>query len=783
MVEQIGIVQDVRGFGANWGIATLCKPDRTQIKITGADVLKLTEGETYVICGRIKRHPQHGESLDVASCVVHVHADEKAMAQFIVDHFKGIGITTANKHIKSVLAQQGRAGLEGLRQRLMHQPWLVLDEIKQTTHRQGTLEAHHCSGWVESLVQRDLATRLLGFEQIKPAVIEGLAKFLIELCGSDSDSAAGQVFASNPAELVWAVLARNPYMPIRFVRGYGFAMAEAIGVAQGNPFDDPVRLAALVEHAVDTTCRQYGHVFLEPDALEAVVSKLDPRVDAHEALQLALEAQTVALDAQRVYAHRLLKHERRLAQSLAAMMSSAQPLVSGARSKVQNQIEFAVKKLGDKFAHGLDAGQMQALLNILTSETRLHVVTGGPGCGKTAIMEVLVTVLKGKVMRFASPTGKGAKVLNARIGDYCLSAKTLHSMLRGAVPGEFAFDATNPLDGDVLVIDEAGMLDLGLMRSVMDAVNPSMHVILLGDTDQLPSIGPGRVLYDVLEMQDVDHNCLTTTHRNSGGILELVNGIRQGEVNLTPTDSVWFSNVLAEPSQQFAVVMQTYLEAVKRRGVENVSLLMSRKKGSAGVPGWNTTFANATLREVCNPHGWPIPGTRFHVDDRIIVRENQAVPQRLAGTAKAGDETVAVVNGDTGTIVDAEQVKGEGDGVRDGEGRELVGWLRLALDDGRTLDFPCSQISTLDHAYAMTVHSAQGSEYKEVIAVITAGAPTFINRSTVFTAFSRPKERLMVFAEPYVLTHIAATPAPKRNSGLVAAVERALMGGKSVAFE
>lgn len=752
--EEVGVVERVRVFG-DWAIGIMWVENRTEVKITGAAVGQLIVGREYTVKGTTKVHPKHGESLEVVVAEPFIRPNEVAITRFIVETFKGIGPKTAEKYVKAVKAMEGEEGLEAVRQRLLKQPWLIADEISRVTSKKGTYDPQERESVVQAFVERDLATKLGGSQGIRDSVIKALAKYLVERARAVHSDEQGALFERDPVTACWAELVADPYEPAKTVPGYGFVMADAIGRSVNIPREAPQRLAALVAFAVLDECAQHGHVYLSEQAVLGAILKFDQMVDPVKAIRYAADHRTVAIEGDRVYPFAHLSQEKSLAKLVSAMISGGAPLSKLSPQGAAVKVQEAAKSLGAGFKDGLDPTQLSALTSILTSGSRIHTVTAGPGCGKTALMEVLVKVLEGRQAVFCSPTGKGAKVLSSRISRFGLKASTLHSLLKGSGPGAFMHDQKNPLSGDFMVIDEAGMIDLGMMQSALAAAGRGMHVILLGDDDQLRSIGAGRVLSDLLEVDGIDHNRLTKTHRNSGGILDVVNEIKAGRLATNDRDGVSFSGQLADASQQFPVVMRAYLEAVERLGFENVSMLLSRKKGDAGVPGWNTTFANACLREVCNPGGVKIPGTRFYSGDRIIIRENMD----LQSGEKVSSADMTVVNGDTGTLLGFTKTPGAQQGGAQ--------FLKIKLDDGRIIEYPGESASALDHSYAMTVHSAQGSEYKEVIAVITPGQPSFINRSTIYTAFSRPKDRLRVFADDAALRRIAAMPAPARNSALV----------------
>jgi exodeoxyribonuclease V alpha subunit len=363
------------------------------------------------------------------------------------------------------------------------------------------------------------------------------------------------------------------------------------------------------------------------------------------------------------------------------------------------------------------------------------------------MMEMLAHVAQDRDILFCAPTGKAAKVLSARVRRYGRTALTIHSLL-GVKDDGYRHDPDNPLDADIVVVDESSMLDLALARALLDALPPDCHLILLGDTGQLSSVGPGDVLAGVLKLPG-DHHRLHQGHRNDGGIRDLVQQCRRGDVDCHDRPGVRFSRSLPAPDDiGLSRVVQAYLAAVRRCGLDRVALLMPRRKGDIHAPGWNTTFMNEALRREINHDGKRVPGTVLRLGDRIIIRKNLALDEE-------GREQV--VNGDTGTLLGC---------ALDAAGTSVL-HLELALDDGRAVRFPGGALESLALAYAMTVHAAQGSEYQEVIVICTGGSPAFVHRGMLYTAFSRARDSLTIIGDPGAIRAICTRPAPKRNGLLV----------------
>jgi exodeoxyribonuclease V alpha subunit len=773
LVEVVGYIDNVRIFG-DWAYGSIWSEDRKAVKITGQMVKELQPGQQYRVSGQTRYNEKYGESLEVMSFAPHVSNDPKAIAKFMTQNFDGIGPKSAERMVRHALAVGGKEELEKLRQQLLTAPWTV---DWSPTKREGVYNATS-DETTAAFVQRDLTTRLSAFPGMTVPVLKLLARWALTQA-NDAAKAAGAEAAADPVQDSWAALSRNPYAAIVHVPGYGFNLADSIGKVVNIPFNAPQRLAALVCHALSRGCDLEGHVYLTERQFKASVQQADRNVDAMLAIQYGLDEDTIVRDDSfgeiRYYTPKLHEAEVKVAKLISSMLGDDEPLlteVKGLEDKIQAAFRQG-KEGGAKMS--LDPSQVAAVKGMLTTGSRLKVMTGGPGCGKTALVETLVKMLPGKTFHFGAPTGKAAKVLSSRVRPTGHEASTIHSLLKGG-EGGWQVNEDDPLEGDVLVVDEGSMPPLELYKAIYEGVNSKMHVIVVGDPNQLLSIQPGCVLADLIAMPGIPHFHLTTTHRNGGGILEVIKEIANGECLCSDEHKdVSFSHQLGDASEYFPVVLRDYLDAIGRRGIENVILLMSRRQGSATEAGWNTTYANTLLRDTLNPNAEKLPGSaQLHVYDRIIIRENMNITQKsdIDEDGYEDERSVRVVNGDTGQIVGYERHPA-------GKKDNGVKWLRIKLDDGRMIDFPGEAMKVLDHSYALTVHAAQGSEYAEVIGVFTDGMPGFINRNSLFTAASRPKGHMHFHAEDHVLRKIAATPAPKRNSALLQRV-RENMGDKDV---
>jgi exodeoxyribonuclease V alpha subunit len=755
-VEVSGTLVSIKTYNDRWAIGRLKVSETiaeelgldqafpevgSEIVVVGDCLAGLSDGGDYRLRGKFARHPKFGPQFQADAASVEIAPNPVAIKRFLVRNLHNVGEVSAQKIIEKF---QAEGKLEELRKTLLANP-LSLDVAAITGRKVKVGIKNGADQGIERFIHRDLAIRLSS-GVVNDGTLRRIALWLADRIPSHT--------APDAVTRAWEVFAKDPYLPIMSVDGYGFSQADAIGLSLSFPRTHPSRLAALAIHSLTSACETNGHIFLTESEFARAVSEVDASANPKDAVEAAIaQGWPIVVDGQRIYLRKYHFAQTRAANLLKLMGGrTLAPLYRG--DALDREIIAAEMAMGQSFR--LDPSQRAALRGLLTSEKQIHTLTAGPGCGKTSIMEVMVGVLRNSRLGvFAAPTGKAAKVLNGRLSRHGLTASTIHAML-GVQEDGFIHCETNPLAADYIVVDESSMNDVEIMGHLLAAVPKSAHIIFLGDTNQLPSVGPGQMLADIKAL-DFDHHELSQTHRNTGGILHVVNQAARGVADTSDQfQDVVFSHGLPPATEaSVAAVMADYERAVARHGVHQVALLTARRKGQPDVPGWNTTYLNARLRERLNPNGEKIRGTSFFVGDRIVVRKNLMIEQGKDENDKPIIE--AVVNGDTGTI---RQAFYRSDNPTD------LSHVEILLDDGRVIRFPAESMNKIAHAYAMTVHMSQGSEYAEVLAVITNGMPSFIHRGIVFTAYSRAKRMLRVYAEDDVLRSVVRRPIPRRNSAI-----------------
>jgi exodeoxyribonuclease V alpha subunit len=513
------------------------------------------------------------------------------------------------------------------------------------------------------------------------------------------------------------VMAEDPYRLARDIRGIGFRTADAIALRLGLARDAPQRLAAGVSYALQTAMDE-GHCGLPVERLVRLAADLlDVAPDlVRVAAALALrEGREVVADTLRgepcLFLKGLHGAERAIAMRLAERAAGSPPWPPIDLAQARPWVESRTGKT-------LSASQAEAVGLVLRS--KLCVLTGGPGVGKTSTLDAILRILTAKGVRvlLAAPTGRAAKRMTEQTG---LEARTLHRLLEiDPRNGGFQRGEDNPLECDLLVIDETSMVDVPLMHALLKAVPDHAGLILVGDVDQLPSVGPGQVLADVIASGRVPVARLTEIFRQAAESRIVVNAhsINTGRMPLTAPKGEDSDFYLVEIEDAEAGV-DTLVELVTRRiprrfGLDparDIQVLTPMIRGSLG-----SRNLNNALQRVLNPSpsaqverfGW-----RFAPGDRVMETRN--------------DYDRDVFNGDLGTVsaIDAEEEA-------------------LVVDfDGRPVVYPFNELDTLVPAFATTIHKAQGSEYPAVVIPVVTQHRTMLARNLLYTGVTRGR-RLVV---------------------------------------
>lgn len=526
-----------------------------------------------------------------------------------------------------------------------------------------------------------------------------------------------------------SVLRDNPYRLIEDISGIAFAGADKIATNLGLAQDSPTRIAAGITFTLQQMVSE-GHVFTERDDLLKNATDLlqvEVKLTACE-LAAMVHNNTIIDEDGAIYLHDL--HDREVGCATELKRILAQP-----KDPVTDKIDVAIQWVEKQHSIELSEEQRDALRTSV--EAPVMVITGGPGTGKTTLINSILSIFRRKnfSLLLAAPTGRAAKRMEVTTGH---EAKTIHRLLEyNPQIHDFSRDKMNPLEADVIVIDEMSMVDINLMHSVLKAIPDTARLLLVGDVDQLPSVGPGNVLMDIIASNAVPTVRLKTVFRQAAesGIIANAHRINVGE---TPqwNDHDCFFIERKDP----VAVRDTILELVTKRipkkfnydPLKDIQVLSPMHRGDAGV-----AQLNESLQEALNPNGIPIPRKGLRVGDKVIQTKN--------------NYDLDVYNGDVGTVTIVSEETKE---------------LHIEFED-RTALYTFDDLDNLNLAYAITVHKSQGSEYPALVIPIVSQHYLMLQRNILYTAITRAKGLVVIVGDPKALRRaLHNTDVTRRNTRL-----------------
>jgi len=513
------------------------------------------------------------------------------------------------------------------------------------------------------------------------------------------------------------VVSGNPYCLATEIRGIGFKSADRIAGSLGIDMRSPLRAQAGLLHVLDET-QSEGHVYYpRPDLLEKARELLG--IDRHtlnESLQQLVNYRQVSIEEDRVYLWGILNIENSVAARLGNLLVSP-------RFLPEINMDAALEWIQRRVGIALSPAQKQAVASAL--DYKVLVITGGPGTGKTTLLRCLIEILEVKKLRvlLAAPTGRAAKRLSEATGR---EAKTIHRLLEYS-PAERGFvrGPDRPLEAEFIIVDEVSMVDISLMNYLLGAVSLQSTLVLVGDADQLPSVGPGNVLGDLVDSGKIPVVRLDTVFRQAGESLIVRNAhrVNQGLLPLKESEGAVADFYLIEkedPEETLRLIKQMICHRMPERfgfnPVEDIQVLSPMHKGSVG-----THNLNRELQSLLNPDGRAVKGDRFRVGDRVMQTRNNYDKD--------------VFNGDVGKVVSY-----------DPEWEEVK--VRF---EGREVSYHISELDEITLAYAVTVHKSQGSEYRAVIIPLSTQHYVLLRRNLLYTAMTRGKELVVVLGSPKAL--------------------------------
>ena len=551
------------------------------------------------------------------------------------------------------------------------------------------------------------------------AETRGIRDIMIFLQGNGIGTAqASRIYRQYGADAI-VIVKQNPYRLINDVWGIGFKTADAIALKVGIPKDSPTRARAGIGYVLESQSEE-GHCFCREGEL---------LLDAQDRLGIPMEVVTEALaeqvdtghlvrDDDRVYLRELFAAEVRVAVKLRRLLDAKTRFKE---IDAPRAVDWAERKMGVSLA----PEQRLALTDALSG--KVSVITGGPGVGKTTIIRALAEVyaVRHAEIKLAAPTGRAAKRMSESTG---MEATTIHRLLSyQPATHAFKYNAENPLDADVIILDEASMIDINLMDSFLQAVPDHACLIVVGDIDQLPSVGPGNVLRDIIASGAIPCRKLTHIFRQDarGLIVRNAHHINNGERMEQSKDSDFFFIETAEPDLVVSRVCELVTKRIPRKfgfdPLTSIQVLTPMRRNQLGADN-----LNHVLQEALNPHGEALlrGGSLFRVRDRVMQLRNNYDKD--------------VFNGDIGFVREVNS-----------EERSLV-----VEFDGRPVTYKSDELDELVLAYASTIHKSQGSEYPAVVILIATQHFKLLQRNLLYTAVTRGKKLVCIVGSSKA-THIA----------------------------
>ena len=686
----------------------------------------LYEGERVVLDGEYIQDPKYGEQFKVEKCVCLLPDEEADMVRYLASGlFRGIKDKTAKK----IVSQFGKKTFEVLSSapaELAKVKGIGYDRACELVDRFNSL-----------IFLKNLVIELQAHELSINTILK-----LYKAYGDETKK----------------VLETNPYQIIKDVDGFGFLTADKIALKLGYEVKGEQRIRAGIMYTVTDVADKLGHTYLyHNDLLNRAIELLGlDRTFDEDLVETCLrkcekDNEIISLEVEQkeiIMSRVLYDQEKFIAKKLIALSNNG---TNNFLMDIDRDLTIYQQLNGIN----LDVKQIEAVKNSLMYG--VSVITGGPGTGKTTIIKAIAALLIGiqKTFALCAPTGRAAKRMKESTG---YEAQTIHRMLGLTFEdgfGRFAYNEVNTLPYDVIIVDEVSMCDTYIMKSLLSAIKPGARVIFVGDKDQLPSVGAGNILSDMINSNVIPVSFLNKIFRQDEDSMISINAheVNSGRMIKLDNKSTDFFFVSAELNPNIAVTLtdliSTRIPKYFKVNKDDIQVLAPAKKGLAGID-----KLNEQMQEILNPKGEGgelIVGVRkFRPNDKVIHIKND---YELVWTTPEGLTGKGVFNGEMGIVreVDVNQTK-----------------MLVEYDDNRFVAYSLGEFDEVQLAYAITVHKSQGSEFKVVVLVLFENNPMLATRNLLYTGITRGKRAVVLLGTKQTISKmIANNTIIKRNSMLL----------------
>lgn len=696
-----------------------------EITVTGS-FGDLSDDQTYRFEGKIVEHPRYGQQFQATSYHVNRPTSKDGLVDFLSGkQFTGIGKKTAEKIIDKL-------GTDAIN-KIIADPH-VLDKLK-----------------LRKAVKDSLVDNL--------RANQGMDEIIIGLNDLGFGANLSSAIFDKYGEETLHIINENPYQLAAEIDGISFNRADQVAQKLGIATDDSRRIDAAIIQMLDDLTMETGDTFtttkpLLQQTIQLLAQGSGGRVStdliANQIIELE-KNQAISYADEKIYPTALYNAEWQIADHLHRLLTVDQEKLPA------TTIEKIVTKVADQSGITYDQVQKEAIKTALNSKVML--LTGGPGTGKTTIIKGIVASYakihdlsldvneykeKSFPVLLAAPTGRAAKRMSEATD---LPASTIHRLL-GLNGREMPTDMNaRDLEGSLLIIDEMSMVDTLLFKTLIQAVPTSMHVVLVGDKDQLPSVGPGQVFHDLLDFAELPKVELTNIHRQAADstIIPLAHAIKEGKLPSDLTNKMPDRSFISCHANQVPSVVQQIIDLSKKRdySANDIQILAPMYRGQAGIDRLNELAQQAYNPPANGKQEVDFRGLTFRVGDKVLQLVN--VPEKN------------IFNGDIGKITAIES------GRTVGKKNESI-----TVDfDGNEVSYSRMEWNQLRLAYCISIHKAQGSQFKMVLLPIVQQFSRMLQRNLLYTAITRAAEKLVLIGEPYAVVTSVKNEAVNRKTSLV----------------